>query len=503
MQIMIRDKYTEIKRIRKLIKLKKGLVRAPEEHHAWIKPRIDDLSEKIGIDDLPGLEQRLSELRNMVAQLQNEVQIINHSVFHLRPLISHLFTLKKVNALRTDYDGLRGLKEPMYLYIPHIIDKEGIEGLRTLFGQYQDKSRDAGFIRQELSKVFQPSRRNPFPGTSWGRLDCPVFHYNIDTFNSDTSKVNGRCIVTGLCPISGIPDEIKLELDTGEVRAIDMAYTPLKVMEEDIEGIVWPRRPILGDAITIKNVLEIAKSYEELEGIEVMIWLPLWEYSRQYANFIFRNYIEKGILDTQLIFSGLSDIVDRYVKLVKIMTSRVGYQGKVNILITNEKVVEEITKIREDMDMSFISNIYGSWRPGDLIRRLYELLIIEHLYSTIEGKKTLHIEDSYEIWPNIHAIRALQKNECYYENDFSCIMYPSTPSIDLGYMRDFNAPSRKKLFLAEDPIILRRKMVTLSPKFLNLVAPQLIYVRNEELNDIDSLRDLFEKEMIWINDRLA
>lgn len=503
MQNKIKEIYKEIKLIRKLIRLKKGLIQAPVEHHAWIKPRIDDLTEKIGTDDMPALEQRLSELRNMVTQHQNEDQIKHQTVFHLRPLINHLFTLKKVKALRTDYDGLRSLKEPMYLYIPNIIDERGTEDLRTLFCHYQDNSRDAGFIRQELSKLFQASRYNPFPETTFGRLDCPVIHYNIDAFNSNVSKVTDSCIVTGLCPISGVPDEIKLKLQTGEVTTIDMDYTPLKVKDEGVEEIVWPNRPILGDVITIKNVLETAKSFEELEGTEVWVWIPLWEYSRQYANFMFRDYIEKGTLDAQLIFSGLSNIVDRYVKLVKIMASRVGYNGKLNIIITDEKVVEEITKIREDIDMSFISNVYGSWRPEGLIRRLYELLIIEHLYPNVEGKKTLHIEDSYEIWPNIHAIRAHHRNKRFSGNDFSCILHPSTPSIDLGYMRDFNAPSSGKLFLAEHPIILRKNIETLSRKFLSLVAPLLIHATNEELNDINSLRDLFEKEMIWINERLV
>jgi hypothetical protein len=250
-------------------------------------------------------------------------------------------------------------------------------------------------------------------------------------------------------------------------------------------------------------VLETAKSYESESDIDVLIWLPFWEYSKQFIEFSLKRYVEEGILDAEMITSGLKEIVERYSRLIEVMASSVEYEGDLTMITTTEEKVGELIEIKKGMDLGFIDKVYGSWNPTDVTRRSYELLIMEHIYPCLEGKKTLHIESSYELWPNLHAVRALLNNPGISKGAFSFILHPSTPSNDLSYMRDFNAPLDNKLCLAETEHVLKKRMGSVGGKYLKLVTPQLIDVKNLDMNDTGSLRRAFEREVLWINERLV
>ncbi len=512
------------KKLKKLIKLLDGKGGAPANHRSRIETQIASLTTELGTDNIDRLKKQYSELNlqitaktepfEFVGSLEPINFITQVSSWYLRPLISTFDSLKKVRALKTKSEGLGGLKNEISLYLtPEIWSADKAELRKNLRLYFQFKSMGKGTSHQletEFYKLFNFTDQNPFPYTTIGKNQLPSFHYNLDTFIANLNSAENSKIVTGLCPISGISDEIIFASNSGDYWQPELGFEPLPLPPENfvLVNMVWPPRPILSDYISLKNYVEVLKYFSHGNNhgkVSGLIWYPHIEYIIDFAEVIFSNWLEAGLILKTQIVDELNKIKTRYEKLVEFVTQAVGYKGKLELRTTQNKDIDEFETKLARLDMSHIKKIYGVWSGPELRQKLYLYLILKHIIPTLDGLNTLHLETSYELWPNVQGTKLIEGERDHTEDlgTYSWICYPSIPSLSMSYMRDYNAPHNDKLYLAEPPEMFETKLNKLSNNYILYLAPQIFNheqlkglrfqdLRNNVHNTLKEINEIFQ-----------
>ncbi|MCK5559323.1 MAG: hypothetical protein KAJ51_01975 [Thermoplasmata archaeon] len=515
--------YSKQKKLKKLIKLLDGKGGVPASHRSRIETQIASLSSELGTDNIDSLKKQYSDLNLQITaktepfEFDGSLEPINFisqvSSWYLRPLISNFDSPKKVKALKTKNEGLGGLKNEISLYLtPEIWSADKAELRKNLRFYFQFKSMGKGQsqpLTTAFYKLFKFTPQNPFEFTTLGKNNLPVFYYNTDTFSSNLDSSESSIIVTGLCPLSGISDEILFVSSSGESWRPALGFEPLPLPPGTfkLDNMVWPLRPILSDYIAIKNYIEILKYYTERYGtdkVKGLIWYPNMEYLMDFTDVIFSKWLDEGLIAQDQIIGGFNELQRRYQKLLGYVTQAEDYNGKLELRTTRNEDINEFENILTNLDLSHIKNIYGVWNGPELRQKLYLYLILKHIFPTLDGFNALHLETSYELWPNVQGTKLIEDARAKTEGlgTYSWICYPSTPSLSMSYMRDYNAPHNDKLYLVEQPDLFEQKLKSLSINYILYVAPQIFNF--DQIKGIDKLelRELFIDKLHEINKTL-
>jgi hypothetical protein len=507
--------YTRQKKLKKLIKLIEGRNEVPSDQIKRVENQILQLGQEFNTFDINKLKKEYIEITNRAQSLNEQFNNTkgsrNHiSNWYLRPLISHFDSTGKIDALRSDREGLGELQDNVNLFLPPgMLSQENNELHTNLNFYYQFKSRGKGKstdLETNFYKSFNLTDRNPFAYTTLGKNQLPVFYYKVDEFNKKLDLGQDSVVVTGLCPISGISNEIKIIQKAGNGWQPELGFEPLPLPDQDFgtAELIFPPRPILSDYIAIKNFIEVrshltkANSVGEISGL---IWYPHVEYIKDFIDIVFFNWLDSGLINRSQIIDGFNTLESRYKRLVEAMIKSEGFDGDIQLRVTRSKDLELFNRTLSNIDLSRIRNIYGIWAPPDSRKHLYKYLIIKHILSALNGLNTVHLENSYEIWPNIQGSRAVQDLE--EASTYSWICYPSAPSLSMSYMRDYNAPYDDKLFLAEPEDEFVLKIQKLSKNYINYILPQLFDFEEIAKMDQDTLCTMLMEKLTNINKALS
>jgi hypothetical protein len=212
----------EYKLIKKQLKLMKGTANAPEEHRERLMRLENELSIKTGLKTEAELRKRLENLGKLREEdMRSQKKIPENTAlkcWFLRPLLSHLDHPGKINALSNPLMGIADLGAPVQLHIPKEwgLPEGRFDVLRRFFswkglGKGSAASRE---LEYRFFKSVEISHRLPFSIS--GITDLPLLHYNIDKLQKAAGNKNEQLsIVSGVCPLSLITDEIELEPDFG------------------------------------------------------------------------------------------------------------------------------------------------------------------------------------------------------------------------------------------------------------------------------------------------
>lgn len=508
-------------KLKKLIKLLEGKGGVPASHKSRIETQIASLITELGTDNIDRLKKQYSDSNLQIIaktepfEFDGSLEPINFisqaSSWYLRPLISNFDSPKKVRALKTKSEGLGGLKKEINLYLaPEIWSTDKAELRKNLRFYFQFKSMGKGqsqSLATDFYELFKFTPQNPFEFTTLGKNNLPVFYYNTDTFSSNIDSGESSIIVTGLCPMSGISDEILMVSSTGESWRPALGFEPLPLPPRTfkLDKMVWPPRPILSDYIAIKNYVEVLKYYTERYGpdaVKGLIWYPNIEYLMDFTEVIFSKWLDEGLIAQDQIVEGLNEIQKRYQKLLGYVIQGEDYYGKLELRTTQDEDINGYENILANHDLSHIKNVYGVWSGPELRQKLYLYLILKHIIPTLDGFNTLHLETSYELWPNVQGTNLIEDMRDNTDDlgIYSWICYPSIPSLSMSYMRDYNAPHNDKLYLAAPPEVFEAKLNKLTKSYILYLAPQMF--GQKQLRDLDhqAVKDLVCCKLNEINE---
>jgi hypothetical protein len=456
---------TELKNIKKLIKYLNGLSKAPEQHKPRISKNIEYLINKVRTGDLEKLEEKRNHLERKLEEIKlslTQGTYLEHiRGWYLRPLINHFDDQLKMRSFTSTIEGNEALKKRLQLFIPkpyfNLDDEVTKNNLAQLF---KFKTFGKGTKRSsELEKTFYDQFRfneiSPCQETTLGKLDLPVIYYNVHEFFKKMKAGEGSVLVTGLCPVSTITNELGLATAGGQIERPVLGFEPLSLINDMVTGIIWPEKPSLSDYTIVRNILELYKLLKKRENVSVIIWYPYHEYFLDIINNILVNYVNSGLIQEYQIKSGLDQLKETYFKLIKIIRQELDLVDEesnddIKIIEVNENKYNELEEFRKKINLSFFKYIYGSWIGNELRRALYEQLVIKHILPTRNGVNVLHLDTSYELWVDLLASIAVEKQEDVLPGSYSWINYPSLPSISLSHMREYNAPYNDKLYLSMD-----------------------------------------------------
>ena len=344
------------------------------------------------------------------------------------------------------------------------------------------------------------------PGTTIGTLGVPVISYNLTQFWEFLKASQRSMIITGLCPISTIANELGLVLADGKVVKPTIGFKTLNVDHKDAIEVAWPNKPIVSDYLAIKNVLELYQSCQDQcdpVEISVIIWYPNYEYYLDLTENIFKSYLDAGILRPEQIQDGLDHLTKRYYKLVEHVKAELGLdaiepESAIRLLEVDKDQYNALEKIRVKVDLSFFKKIYGSWVGNSIRRNLFEQLIIKHIRPVFDGINTLHLDTSYELWVDLLGSCIVEQNGLL--GNFSWVAYPSLPAVSLSHMREYNAPFDDKLYLGKTNQQFQDQIRKLPKKYMLNIAPlilgkeKIMHRASEEI-----IRDL-ETKLIVLNE---
>jgi hypothetical protein len=493
----------EYKLLKKQLKLCKGLGQAPGEHQARLDGLLKHLKTKTGLDNVDEIKKRLDEIK-MIREdhISHQTSIPDEHTekcWFLRPLLSHLDHPAKIMALSHPTLGIIDLPQRVKL---HISDEWNLpEGrfdlLRRYFsfkgmGKGSEGSRE---LERKFLRLVDISHKLPF--NIKGITDLPLLHYNIERLWKQAVKSNEHvCVVSGICPLSIITDEITIESpDKSHYRPI-LGFEPLEITDEIGKevNVRFPDRPIFGDYIELTRVFQLAGVLTEKLGegaVSIKLWLPLHEYKLALTNETFLNYIEKGLMDTDQLNEGLNTLVERYKILVEAVRREQNYRGELSIVITDEHSVElqkaDLSSILKKPLDDFIDReipfIYGLYKGSPLRKLLFALLAFKHIQPLLENPSmnVLHIENSYEIWPSALASHWAADKTGELTSTYAWICTSSVPSPSLKYMRTLNAPNDHKIFLGGTNARFNEQLTRLQPKYYKLISS---LIPNIKLNTI-------------------
>ena len=477
----------DLKHVKRLIKYINGFPKTPNEQKKRIGKNIDYLKNKLQTDDLVELNKLKIELEKRydhLIKIEKDRTYSDHlRGWYLRPLISHFDNTHKLQTFFSTNEGAGALKNKLQLFIPqpyltHDRDKT-IKQLQHFF-KFKAKGKgtpDSNSLEHQFYEQFEFTSANPFPNTTIGALGLPVIWYNVTDFGARLKRGEEGVLVTGLCPLSTISDEIGFLISDNKVIRPNLGFETLQVVHKDIIDLVWPRRPIISDYIILKNILELYKYNQKFQNLSVIIWYPYHEYYLDLTENIFKNYLELGIIQKDQIRQGLDEIKKRYFKLIEYVKSELDLLNAIDvenikIIKVDEKCHNDLKKFAKKFDFSFFKYIYGSWVGNELRRRLYNYLVLKHIKPVFEGKDVLHLDTSYELWVDLLGSQVVESFG--HSETFSWISYPAVPSLSLGRMRDYNASNNDKLYIAEERDKFQDRLNRLSKKYLLHIAPLVL-----------------------------
>jgi hypothetical protein len=313
--------------------------------------------------------------------------------------------------------------------------------------------------------------------------DLPMFHYNLTTLWSelhDSGADQHLTIVSGLCPLSLMSDELTIVYKNGISFRPELGFEPIEAVTEKstkingsnsspISELQFPPRPIFNDYLEMLRVFTTATKLAEIYGsgrIRVKLWLPMHEYYLAIINEIFPKSILEGLLDPRTIEPSMRQLMNRYKKLVAAAASEANYRGQLMLSITNpNSYINQLAELEVLLGMDiekimdrYVPDVYGMYKGTPQRKKLYALLALKHFQPLLEdiNMHVLHIDNSYELWPSILASNwaeqwsARTADSCGEHGQvFAWLCLPSIPSPSLKYMRALNAPYDHKLYLAD------------------------------------------------------
>jgi hypothetical protein len=505
--------FTKLKKIKKLIKLIEGKDSAPAQLMPRIESQITELSSDLKMSDVDQLKTEYLELtqklKSKTATGERSPNISpDIATWYLRPLVSHFDSPKKINALTLKNEGLGDINSDIYLYLPQEIISTNDEELNSnlnLYYQFKSQGRKKSqHLGLKFYKYFTFTEKNPFPYTTMGKNNLPVFYYNVEKFINNIQSGGGSVIVSGLCPMSGISDEICFVSESGTVWHPKLGFEPLPLPPQGYElaEINFPPKPIFSDYVVIKNYIETLEHLTEKYGtgkIEGLIWYPHQEYLMDFIDTIFINWCEAGLLSKKQIISEFNKLKLRYERIVQYVKSKYGPGTELDLHSTREENLIEYDEILTKLDMTDIKKVYGIWNGPPPRIKLYKYLILKHIIPAMDGINTLHLETSYEIWPTIQGTTLIEKNQST-SYLYSWICYPSTSSISMSYMRDYNAPYKDKIYLAMSREEFELQLQHLNKEYIFYVWPQIF--DSEQLKhhiDLNQISSIFINKLNEIN----
>jgi hypothetical protein len=507
----------EYKRLKKQLKLMKGLSKAPDGQRQRMEGLLDELKKKTGLDTIEAVEKRLGEVKeareSILAKSKTIPDDTKLRAWYLRPLLSHLDHPKKIDSLADGTIGVGGLSSPLVLHIPAEwgLTPESYEPLRRFFSfkGYGKGTIESAELEQQFLQSVSLSHEMPFQLK--GLTDLPLLHYNIDGLQSLVLEENRPVsIVSGVCPVSLISNEFELVYESGRAERPALGFESLRAPDEKITELRFPPRPIAGDYIELVRVFSMANRLSEHLGsdnVNVTLWLPMHDYQVTMTSEIFSNWFALGVLTHDQVYSGLNLLSERYISLIKAVSNEFDFKGKLIIENPDEDTlalhIDELVHLLSSSHPKIIEDriplIYGLYAGTTLRRHLFEQLAFKHMQKLIEDPETsvLHIENSYELWPSLFAARladawaAKALPGCTkYEQVYSFICAPSIPSPSLKYMRSLNSPHEEKIYLGVPTSEFEGQLAKMRPKYTELLNCALpgteLKSRLTELNSIFS-----------------
>jgi hypothetical protein len=510
------DLKKELKNVTQLIKYLEGYPQAPVEHQKHIMKNIEHLKKKFHTDDLEELRIIQSDYMTRIDTISSSSQVtkpskmVHISGWYYRPLISHFDKVQKINSLGTTTDGVTELRYRLQCFIPEPFYKKGeIDPIIDLQKYFKFKAKGKGSaaskkLEESFYSYFDLSSENPWAKTSTSadRFQVPCFHYNLKSFFSDLDAGRESVLVTGLCPLSTIADELGFATSDGKIIRPRMQFDGLEIKIKDVEAIIWPERPILSDYLALKTIFELYKSYSNSHQISVIIWYPEHEYYLELTQNIFDKYITSGLIQPGQIRDGLKDLKTKYFKLIDLVKTefgldRTGSDDNIRILEVDNECYNELERCKNRADVSQFKTIYGTWVGNELRRQLYENLIIKHIFPIFKGSNELHLDTSYELWVDLQAARAVENSG--FDGNYSFINYPSLPSLSLKWMREYNAPFEDKLYLLENSTDFIQRLEKLSKNYILHVAPLVLNYDQISHNIEDLIIKNFKTKLVEMN----
>jgi len=508
--------YTRHKKLKKLIKLIEGQESAPANLKRDLTTRISMLSTDLGTDDLGELKRQLIDLNSKLGALgkppcSDEFDIITETrPWYLRPLISHFDSPKKVKALASNEEGVGRLKTPVELFLPQEFWARKVEDVNSNLSLYfQFKSMGKGrskSIEKKFYELFKITNRSPDQWSTIGKNKLPVLFYNLERFVKGLAAGKRSVIVTGLCPISGISNEVRVISRSDECWQPDLGFEPLPLPGDEFEvtGIRFPPRPILSDYIILKNFVQALDHFYKTtsrDQVSGLIWYPSAEYITDFSELVFSNWLEAGIITRSQLETEFEKIKTRYINLFAAVLKLEKCASEIEFRTTETDDLAEFESMVNKLDLGQITHLYGTWSGSESRLKLYLYLIIKHILPSMSGNDVLHLETSYELWPNVQGSKLVENAEN--AGTFAWICYPSTPSLSMSHMRDYNAPFDDKLYLAEHEDMFEQNVRNLSKNYIAYVAPQILEYEDIKKVDKIKLRTIFTERLIEINKSLT
>lgn len=507
----------ELKNVKKLIKYLEGYPQTPDGQKARLTGMIEHLKDKVrtgDLEELKALESRLKQQLESSEQRIAQRSYIDHiRGWYLRPLVNHFDSALKISSFTSGTEGATALNRNLKLYLADPYLKGSQEKtILELHQFFKFKASGKGTTASaELEERFYDqlefTDENPLSGTTMGQLGLPSLQYNLTNFIDKLKNGETSVLVTGLCPLSTIGNELGLVLADGKVVRPILGFEPLQVEHDDIIDINWPKRPIISDYVVLRNILEQYKHWKNKGRLSVIIWYPYHEYYLELTENIFNNYLTSGLLSTGQIHSGLTKLKQRYFRLIELVRTELGLTGsdaenEIKIIEVDKNKYNDLEKVKTKIDLSFFKYIYGSWVGNELRRRLYEQLMIKHIKPVFDGVNTLHLDTSYELWPDMLGACVVERDGL--RGNYSFVNYPSMPSISLSHMREYNAPYDDKVYLGEDETIFRRRVERLPKKYVLHVAPVVAWRDGLGRKDRseDEIVDEFRMKLLTLNKKM-
>jgi hypothetical protein len=504
-----------LKNTSKLIKYLEGLNSTPPKQKARIENNIKQLKSKLNIDDLNKIYDLKTDLIDKIEKLKlkskSRTYLEHLQGWYIRPLINHFDNVSKIKTFISEIEGARALRCKLQFSIPeHLYQKDNEEIISNLQNELRFKAQGKGSIQSsELENKFYSQFDftiiNPLKNSTIGKLNLPCISYNVSSFWDNIKAGNDSVLVTGLCPLSTVSNELGFVVKDKRVIRPDLGFDTLALDTEEIINLTFPPRPIISDYFVIKNILESFNNLKDDYNVEILIWYPSHEYYLDLTSNILKNYLDEGYLDNKQIITKLNEIKIKYYKLIEFIKTELGLnqkdaENKIRIIEVDENCYSKLEQYKQEIDFTFFKYIYGSWVGSELRRELYEQLIIKHIYPTFTDKNVLHLDTSYELWVDMLGAVTVEKNKL--KGNYSFINYPAVPSISLSHMRDYNAPFYDKLFLAENKVEFRDRIDRLSKKYILRVAPFFLGASCADKEQNDIIND-FKNKLIEVNSYLT
>ncbi len=504
-----------LKNVKRLIKYQEGYSKAPDKYQERIIKNIEYLQSKVHHNDLEYLyELKLEltkQLESIVKEEQSRTYIEHISIWYLRPLINHFDDSHKLGSLMSKTDGVSELRQKLQFFVPELYYQPEPEKTKKQLNQfYSFKAKGKGspesrLLERQFYEQFEFTIENPIPKTTLGTLGLPLIHYNVPAFWNRVKAGSEAVLVTGVCPLSTIANELGFMLSDNKVVRPTLGFEESPIEYEDIVNIEFPNKPIISDYLILKNILDLYKSIRNNSKVSVIIWYPYHEYYLELTENLLKNYLAVGRIAKHQLIQGMDKIKKQYFNLLEYVKSELELKGEkvendIKIIEVDIECYDELEKYKKNIDLSFFKYLYGSWVGNDLRRELYDRLIIKHIEPVFNGKNVLHFDTSYELWVDILGSIVVERFGL--PGDFSWVNYPSVPSISLSFMREYNAPFDDKLFLAQDCNQFQVRVESLPRKYLLHVAPLLVDKDDLMNKNQNEIIDEFKTKLLKLNNFL-